>query len=316
MKAIKDIMRERVMVLDGAMGTYIRKFNLKEYDYHKDKFATHSKKLFGFHEILNLTFPKLIQEIHEKYLKAGADFIETNTFRANDYFLEKYDLKGLAYEINFTSAKLAREVANKYSLIRRNKPRFVLGAVGPVPDKLEPEQYKSIYSQQLKGLLAGRVDGIIFETFTDPDNLLAAVETLNQIMSRRERTLPVFVSTTVAKPDDRLMLDKSFLARLVESNKWLDFVAVGENCGFGPEEVYTHIKILSQETDLPVIAYPNAGVVRKQPLSPPEFVAVVKKYLDEGLVNIIGGCCGTTPETIELLSNLVKQYQPRPFAGK
>ncbi len=313
MKSIKDILPERLMVLDGAMGTYIRKFNLKEYDYHKDKFATHSKKLFGFHEILNLTYPKLIQEIHEKYLKAGADIIETNTFRANDYFLEKYDLKGLAYEVNFTSAKLAREVANKYTLIRRNKPRFVLGSVGPVPDKLDESEYKSIYSQQLKGLLAGRVDGIIFETFTDPQNLYSAMATLNEIMSKRAKKIPVIISATVATPDDNLFLDKEYVDKLLLDNPFLDVIAVGENCGYGPDQVYGHIKQLSQAVKLPIIAYPNAGVVHKEPMSAPEFAAFVKKYLDEGLVNIIGGCCGTTPDTIELLSRLVKDYSPRPF---
>ncbi len=314
MKTIKDILQEKIMLLDGAMGTFIRRFNLREYDYHKDKFATHSKNLFGFHEILNLTYPRLIQEIHEKYLKAGADLIETNTFRANDYFLEKYDLKGLAYEINFTSAKLAREMANKYTLIRRNKPRFVLGAVGPIPDKLDFDQYKSIYSQQLKGLLAGKVDGIIFETFTDPDNLRAALATLNEIMEKRSRAIAVFVSATVSKPDDSLMLDKDFVEQLVKENGSLNILAVGENCGYGPDQVYDHIKRLSQETTLPIIAYPNAGVHHKEPMSPPQFVAFVKRYLDEGLVNIIGGCCGTTPETIELLGKLIADYKPREFS--
>ncbi len=313
MKKISDILPERIMVLDGAMGTYIRKFGLKEYDYHKNKFATHSKNLFGYHEILNLTYPKLIKEIHEKYLKAGADLIETNTFRANDYFLEKYDLKGLAYEINFTSAKLAREIADKYTFIKRSKPRFVMGSVGPVPSKLTKDEYKLIYSQQFKGLLAGHVDGIIFETFLDPDNLYAAVETLNEIMQRRSRTLPVIISATVEKPDDEFFMNKEFVGRLVENNTALDIIAVGENCGYGPEEVYTHIKTLSQEIDLPIVAYPNAGIHHKEPLSPAEFVAFVKKYLDQGLVNIIGSCCGTTPETTRLLDSLAKDYTPRKF---
>ena len=144
---------------------------------------------------------------------------------------------------------------------------------------------------------------------------MAALQTLNEIMEKRQRTFPVIVSATVSTPDESLFLDKDFVTQMTESNKWLEFIAVGENCGFGPEEVYEHIKKLSKEIDLPIIAYPNAGIGHKQPLSAPEFAAVVKKYLDERLINIVGGCCGTTPDTIELLNKLVKQYDPRTFSG-
>jgi len=313
MKSIKSELLKKILVLDGSYGTYIRKFNLKKYDYHKSRFLSHSKNLFGFHEILNLTNPKLIQEIHEKYLRAGADIIETNSFRANEYYLAKYDLSGLAYEINLTAAKIAREQANKYSMLNRSKLRYVFGSIGPVHEILTSEQYKQVYSQQIKGLLAGRVDGILFETFVDSDNLYYALLTLNEILEKRSKSIFVILSATVKNPNNSLFLNKDFIKRVSEEFKNLDIIAVGENCGFGPKNVYTHIKELSKEVNLPIIVYPSLGLSGKETMSISEYLVYLKKFLDDELVNIIGGCCGTTPKTIEHISKLVKDYKPRAF---
>ncbi len=308
-----DILSRRVLVLDGAMGTFIKKYNLRKFDYHKNRFVDHKTDLFGLNEVLNLTYPDLIKEIHEKYLKAGADIIETNTIRANEYFMEKYDLQGLSYEINFTAAKLAREVATKYSLIRRNKPRFVFGSVGQTKEEISQDDAELIYSQQFKALIAGKVDAILFETFISPEVLLNALKVLDDILKKRGKTYPVVISATVTDENDSLFVDTGLVDEIRERFTNIKLVAVGENCGLGPEEVLRNIRSLSSQVDLPVIAYPNAGLTYDEPYTAAQFAAVAKKFLDEELVNIIGGCCGTTPEYIELIANLAKDAKPRPF---
>ncbi len=314
MKKLADLLKERVLVLDGAMGTFIQKYNLRKFDYHKSRFQDHNVELFGFHEILNLTYPDLIKEIHEKYLKAGADIIETNTIRANEFYLAKYELQGLSYEINLASAKIAREIATKYSLIRRNRPRFVFGSVGPVEGELDPEAAKQIYSQQLKGLIAGKVDAIVFESFTSARNLEYALAVLNEILEKRNRSFDVVLSATVAKRDGKIFLTGDFLRALREKYNKVNILAAGENCGIGPEEVLRDIRVLSKDIDLPVIAYPNTGTDYDEPYSAAQFAAIVKRFLDEQLVNIIGGCCGTTPEYTELIDKLAKNAKPRSFS--
>ncbi len=315
MKSLKDILAERILLLDGALSTFIEKYNLREYDYHKNRFINHSKNLYGFHEILTFTDPRFIQEIHEKYLKAGSDIIVTNTFRGNEYYLDQYDLKGLSYELNFTAGKLAREVAGKYSIIRRNKPRFVFGSVGPVPADVPMEDYKQIYGQQIKGLLAGNVDGIILECFDSEQGLLQVITVLEEIMQKRKRKIYVILAANV-NDEGKFFISNDFITRVEEKVNFVDILAVGQCCGRGPDRIFKDIKELSASVNYPIVVCPNADTgEEEEKLSAPEFAALIKRFLDEKLVNIIGGCFGTTPEYIEILANLIKNYQPREFTA-
>jgi 5-methyltetrahydrofolate--homocysteine methyltransferase len=272
---------------------------------------SHSTDLTGFYEILNLTYPELIKEIHEKYLKAGADIIETNTHKANEFYLKQYDLQGLSYEINFTAAKLAREIATKYTMIRRTKPRFVFGAVGPIDEELDENLAEVYYSQQFKGLIAVKVDAIVLETFIKESTLRKALEVLNSILQRRNKKFYAVISVTVTDEKDKLFISQELLDEYRQIFPYVEILAVGENCGLGPEEVLINIRELAQRINYPIIAYPNAGLTYDEPYTATQFAAVAKQFLDEQLVNIIGSCCETTPEYTELLANLVKQAKPR-----
>ncbi len=310
-----DIMQNKVLVLDGSTRTYVmQKYNLKKYEFHKNRFMNHKVDLYGFVEILNITYPEIIKEVHEKYLKSGADIIRTNTHSANEYFLHQKLLDGLSYEINYASAKLAREVAAKYSLITRNKPRYVFGTIGPIEaGKGEQVNYEQVYLQQIKGLLAGRVDALLLECFTNLRNLFAVLDVINSVMEKRMKQVWVAIAVTKRDATQDLILTEGVINEIEREFPRLKILAIGENCGLGPEEVFRDILEFSKQMTYPIIAFPNNGLTYDMPYSAAQFGALAKRFMDNKLVNILGGCCGTTPEYTEIISKLAKDAEPFQF---
>lgn len=326
-KDIRKELEKRVLVLDGAMGTMIQKYNLSETEFRGEEFENHKYNLKGLNDILCITKPELIAEIHEKYLKAGADIIETNTFNANRISLKDYGLEDRAYDLNYNAAKLAREQAAKYSNITRHKPRFVAGAIGPTnktasmsPDVNDPskreisfDELVKAYEEQVKGLLAGKVDILLVETIFDTLNAKAALFAIQSVFEKRKKVFPVMVSGTITDKSGRTLTGQTvegFLNTL--SN--IDLLSIGFNCSFGAKDLFPHIEELSHKAPFYISAYPNAGLPNELGLydeSPEKMQEQMTEFTKNKVVNIIGGCCGTTPEHIVKLVDIANKAMPR-----
>jgi len=326
-KEIQQELKTRVLVLDGAMGTMIQKHNLTEKDFRAEKYINHKHNLKGCNDILSFTQPHIIKDIHEKYLKAGADIIETNTFNANKISLSDYGLENDAYELNYIAAQLAREMATKYSTITRNKPRFVAGAIGPTnktasmsPDVNDPSKREvsfddlvEAYTEQVKGLLAGNVDLILIETIFDTLNAKAALFAVQSVMEKRNRIFPVMISGTITDKSGRTLTGQTVEAFL-NSLSHIDLLSIGFNCSFGAKDMYLHIEELSNKAPFNISAYPNAGLpneLGQYDETPQKMLEQMKDFTKNKIVNIIGGCCGTTPEHIKKLAELAAKAKPR-----
>jgi len=322
---IKDIIKERILVLDGAMGTMIQRFKLKEPDYRGERFKDFERDVKGNNDLLSLTQPDIIRSIHKDYLEAGADIIETNTFNANAVSLSDYRMESLAYEINKASAIIAKEVAQTYST--KDKPRFVAGSIGPTnrtasmsPDVNDPgfravsfDDLVKAYSDQIKGLIDGGVDLLLIETVFDTLNCKAAVYAAKEIFSSTGITLPLVVSGTITDASGRTLSGQTLEAFYI-SISHADFFCVGLNCAMGAAQLKPYLQELSKMADCYVHVYPNAGLPNQfggYDETAKQMAAIVEDYLKEGLVNIIGGCCGTTPEHIKILSEIALKYKPR-----
>jgi 5-methyltetrahydrofolate--homocysteine methyltransferase len=319
-------MKERIMVLDGAMGTMIQGYNLNEDDFRGDEFKDHPKPLKGDNDLLCLTKPDIIYEIHRKYFEAGADFSETNTFNGTSISQSDYGLEHLVYRINKAAAEIARRAAKDVEEAT-GQPRFVVGAVGPtnrtlsVSPSVERPDFRNItfdelvdsYSEQCRGLLDGGADVLMVETIFDTANSKAALYAIDQLFETMYTPIPVFVSGTIVDKSGRTLsgqTSEAFLFSVTHSRP----LCIGLNCALGATEMRPFIQNISRSTEAFVICYPNAGLPNAlggYDESPEVMAAHLKSFAQDGLVNLVGGCCGTTPEFIKAISEAVKGIPPR-----
>jgi 5-methyltetrahydrofolate--homocysteine methyltransferase len=324
---LSEILRQRILLLDGAMGTMIQGYHLTEKDYRGERFSGHPSALKGNNELLSLTQPGIIEEIHGKYLEAGSDIIETNTFNANGISMSDYQMEDLVYELNFTSAQIARRAADKFTKQNPEKPRFVAGSIGPtnktasMSPKVEDPGFRSInfddlisaYSTQIKGLIAGGADMLLIETIFDTLNAKSALFAATEILEEKNLDLPIMVSATVVDASGRILTGQTIDAFLI-SVAHASLFSIGLNCSLGARDMLPAIKNLANKSDLFISVYPNAGFPNQfgQYEETPDIMAgQLKDFVEQGLVNIVGGCCGTTPEHIRAFSNIIANYQPR-----
>ncbi|SMB84939.1 methionine synthase (B12-dependent) [Hymenobacter roseosalivarius DSM 11622] len=322
-----DILQQRILVLDGAMGTMIQRHPLTEEDFRGARFADHPKPLRGNNDLLSLTRPDIISGIHAEYFAAGADMVETNTFSGTTIAQADYGLEHLAYELNYESARLAREVADEFTAREPHKPRFVAGAVGPTnrtaslsPDVNRPgfravtfDELATAYLEQVRGLVEGGSDTLLIETIFDTLNAKAALYAVQKYFDEGGKVVPVMISGTITDASGRTLSGQTVEA-FWNSISHLPLLSVGLNCALGADQLHVYVKELSRIADVHVSAYPNAGLPNAfggYDESAQEFASVVENYLKEGIVTVAGGCCGTTPQHIAELAKLAEKYQPR-----
>ncbi len=324
---IREILRERILVLDGAMGTMIQRYKLEEKDFRGDRFKDHPSPLKGNNDLLSITQPQIIKEIHRKYLEAGADIIETNTFSSTTIAQADYHLESIAYELNFESAKIAKEVADEFTRRELDKPRFVAGAIGPTnktasisPDVNNPgyravtfDDLRIAYKEQTKGLLDGGADLLLVETVFDTLNAKAALFAIQELFEEIGKEVPVMISGTITDASGRTLSGQTTEAFLV-SVSHVPLLSVGLNCALGAAQLRPYLQVLNENAPFFVSAYPNAGLPNAfghYDQGPQEMGEQMEEFLKEGLVNIVGGCCGTTPDHIKVIAELAKKYKPR-----
>jgi len=329
-----SIAKKKVLILDGAMGTMIQRYQLSEEDFRTPDLASHPKPLKGNNDLLSLSRPDVVKAIHAAYLEAGADILETNTFSGTSIAQEDYGLQHLAYQINFQSAKIAREVADDFTAKNPDKPRFVAGALGPTnktaslsPDVNDPgyraisfDQLAEAYQEQIKGLLDGGADILLVETIFDTLNAKAALYAIQEVFEKRniplnpeEGGIPIMISGTITDASGRTLSGQTTEAFLI-SVSHVPLFSVGLNCALGAKELRPYLKVLAENTPFYVSAYPNAGLPNEfgqYDQGASEMATQVEEFLKEGHVNILGGCCGTTPEHIAAIAKLAEKYQPR-----
>jgi 5-methyltetrahydrofolate--homocysteine methyltransferase len=330
LQAVKD----RILILDGAMGTMIQRYTLTEEDFRTPALKEHPKSLKGNNDLLSLSRPDIIRAIHLEYLEAGSDIIETNTFSGTTIAQEDYGLSHLAYAINFESTKIAREVADAFTETTPDKPRFVAGAMGPTnrtaslsPDVNDPgyraitfDQLAEAYAEQVRGLLDGGSDLILVETIFDTLNAKAALYAIQEVyeersipLDAREGGIPIMISGTITDASGRTLSGQTTEAFLI-SVSHVPLFSVGLNCALGAKELRPYLKVLAQEAPFYVSAYPNAGLPNEfgaYDQGANEMADQVRTFLKEGMLNILGGCCGTTPDHIRALAQLAAEYSPR-----
>lgn len=326
-KTIKEILNKRIMIIDGAMGTMIQKYHLSEEQYRGERFKDIDQLVKGNNDLLCLTQPQIISEIHKQFLEAGADIIETNTFNAQSISMEDYKMKDLVYEINLEAAKIAKQAAQEYTDKNPDKPRFVAGAVGPTnrtaslsPDVNNPG-FRAVtfndlcvaYTEQVLALLEGGVDLLLVETIFDTLNAKAALFAINTIKEEKGLDIPVMVSGTITDASGRTLsgqTPEAFWNSLSHAN----ILSIGLNCALGAKDMMPHISDISKVSWVYTTAYPNAGLPNEfgqYDESPEAMANVVEEFMKEGWVNMIGGCCGTTPEHIKAIADKAKNYAPR-----
>jgi 5-methyltetrahydrofolate--homocysteine methyltransferase len=319
-------LKHRVLVLDGAMGTMIQQYKLTETDYRSERFADVKANLKGCNDLLVLTKPEIIAEIHEHYLEAGADIIESNTFNATSVSLADYDLQNLAYELNVEAAKLARQCADKFTTKNPQKPRFVAGSIGPtnrslsLSPKVEDPGFRAItfdemaaaYAEQAEGLIVGGVDVLLVETVFDTLNAKAALFAIQNVFEKLGKTLPIMVSVTLEKSGRNL--SGQTISAFVESLSHMPLLSIGLNCSFGAKQIFPYLQELSKISPFYTSVYPNAGMPNQlgEYDETPETMAIhIEAILKNQLVNIIGGCCGTSPAHIAKYGDIIAKYEPR-----
>lgn len=329
---MRQQIKERILVLDGAMGTMIQQYNLTESDFRGERFREIQGQLKGNNDLLCLTRPDVIEEIHRRYLEAGADIIETNTFNATRVSMADYHMQDYCREINLEAARLARRLADEYTQKNPEKPRFVAGSVGPTnktcsmsPDVNNPafraltyDELLEAYCEQMEALIEGGVDAILIETIFDTLNAKVAIQAAELSMQKMGRKLPLMLSVTVSDIAGRTLSGQTLDAFLA-SVQHAELFSVGLNCSFGARQLKPFLEQLAKRAPYYISAYPNAGLpnsLGQYDQSPEEMAAEVKEYIDEGLVNIIGGCCGTTEEYIARYQDLIKDAKPHTPAPK
>lgn len=315
------------MILDGAMGTMIQRHKLEEADFRGEILKDHSHPLKGNNDLLSITRPDIIKDIHRQYFEAGADIIETNTFGSTTVAQADYHLEHLVYQINCQAAKIAREVADEFTKKEPHKPRFVAGSMGPTtklasmsPDVNNPG-YRAIsfdelvvaFKEQAKGLLDGGADLLLPETITDTLNVKAALFAIQELFEETGKQVPVMVSGTITDASGRILSGQTAEAFLI-SVSHVPLLSIGFNCAMGASALRPYLKILSDKAPFFISAYPNAGLPNEfgqYDQTAIEMGNEVEEYLREGLVNILGGCCGSTPDHIKRLAEIAAKYKPR-----
>ncbi|MBK6525484.1 MAG: homocysteine S-methyltransferase family protein [Crocinitomicaceae bacterium] len=325
MNDIREILKHRILVLDGAMGTMIQRYKLEEEDFRKGWFENHPKPLKGNNDLLVLTRPDIIKAIHREYLEAGADILETNTFSGTTIAQADYGLEKYAYDINYHGAKIAKEVCEEFNQKDPSKPRFVAGSIGPtnvtlsISPHVNDPGYRSTtfdkmviaYEEQVKGLIDGGADVLLIETIFDTLNAKAALFAVQNVQEKLGTKLPIMVSGTITDASGRTLSGQTAEAFLV-SVQHADLLTVGLNCALGASTLRPYLQVLKKNAPFAISAHPNAGLPNEMGHydETPEMMAKqIKTFLDEGLVNIVGGCCGTTPAHIKAIADLVKTYQ-------
>jgi len=319
METLRNALNNRILVLDGAMGTMIQRHNLTENDYRGKRFADWKTELKGNNDLLVLTQPEIIYNIHCQYLTAGADIIETDTFNAQRVSMADYQMSDLVREINLEAVKIARRAADEFTAQNPEKQRFVVGSVGPTnkslslsPDVANPslrtisfDELAAAYQEQALALIEGGVDALLIETIFDTLNAKAAIFAAQNAMIKANKKVELMLSATVADLSGRLLAGQTIEAFLT-SISHAEPLSVGLNCSFGAKEMLPFLQELSEKSPFFVSAYPNAGMPNQLGVydQTPEIMASqIKKYIENQLVNIVGGCCGTTPEHIALMCN-------------
>jgi len=322
MQNIKDILKNRILILDGAMGTMIQRYTLTEDDFRKGWFENHDFPLKGNNDLLSLTRPDIIKAIHAEYLEAGSDIIETNTFSGTSIAQADYKLEKFAYDINYHSAKIAKAVCEEYTKQNSNKPRFVAGSIGPTnrtlsisPDVNDPgyrniefDELVTAYEEQVKGLVDGGADLLLVETVFDTLNAKAALFAIENVAEEKSIRLPIMVSGTITDASGRTLSGQTTEAFLI-SMQHADLLSIGLNCALGADAMRPYLKTLKQKAPFYVSAHPNAGLPNEMGEydETPEIMGEqIKTFINENIVNIIGGCCGTTPEHIKVMADIVE----------
>ncbi len=321
-----EILQSRILILDGAMGTMIQRYGLTEADFRGERFTDFPVLLKGNNDLLSITKPNVIEEIHRAYLEAGADIVETNTFNANAISMQDYRMKDLVREMNLASARLARKCADEFSKKTPNKPRFVAGSIGPtnktasMSPNVENPMYRSVtfdemkaaYKEQMEALIEGGVDMLFIETVFDTLNAKAAIFAAKEIAEETGKNTPLAISVSLSDKAGRTLSGQT-LGAFITSVAHAEPLALGLNCSFGPEEMLPYLKEVARTSPFFVVAFPNAGLpnlLGEYDETPERMAAAIKTFIDEGLVNIIGGCCGTTPAHIAQYVDLVKDKTP------
>jgi len=329
MVKIQEILKERILVLDGAMGTMIQRHRFTEADYRGERFKDWKQPLQGNNDLLSITQPQAIKEIHALYFEAGADIVETNTFSGTTIAMEDYGMENLVYELNYESAKIAKEVANEFTAKNPDKPRFVAGSIGPTnrtasmsPDVNDPgfravtfDQLRVAYKQQVEALLDGGADILLVETIFDTLNAKAALFAIEEVKDERSIDVPIMVSGTITDASGRTLSGQTAEAFLV-SMSHIPMLSIGFNCALGANQLTPHLEVLAKNAAFNVSAHPNAGLPNafgEYDETPEQMAVQIKEFLDKNLINIIGGCCGTTPEHIKAIADLAADYKPRGF---
>ncbi len=327
MSKIYQVIQKRILILDGAMGTMLQAYNFSEEDFRGVRFKDYPTSLKGNNDLLSLTQPKAIAEIHRKYFEAGADIVETNTFSGTTIAMADYNMEDLVYELNYESAIIAKQVANEFTKQNPDKPRFVAGSIGPTnktaslsPDVNRPE-YRAItfeelrvaYKQQVEALIDGGVDVLLVETIFDTLNAKAALFAIEEVKEERNIDIPIMVSGTITDASGRTLSGQTVEAFLA-SISHIQLLSVGFNCALGAEQLRPYLQRLSNETEFFTSAHPNAGLPNafgEYEQTPKEMQKLIEEYLQDSLINIIGGCCGTNPEHIKAIADVAKNYKPR-----
>ena len=324
---LHELLDQRILILDGAMGTMIQNYTLEEKDFRGEEFKDHPSPLKGNNDLLCLTRPDIIKEIHEKYLEAGADIIETNTFNSTSVSQADYGLEHIIYKLNFQAAKIAKEAAAAFSKRDTGKPRFVAGSIGPTnktlsisPDVNDPgfrnitfDELVVAYKEQMRGLADGGADILFIETVFDTLNAKAAIFAALEFFDESEKSLPLMISGTITDASGRTLSGQTTEAFLI-SMSHAPLLSIGLNCALGAKQLRPYLQVLAKNSPFYVSAHPNAGLPNEfgEYDESPEFMASqIEDFLKEGLVNIVGGCCGTTPDHIRAIAELAKKYPPR-----
>ena len=324
---IEKILNERIMILDGPMGTMIQEHSLDENDFRGKRFVNHKEPLKGNNDLLNITKPDLIKTIHRSYLEAGADIIETNTFNSTSISLADYGMEKYAYDFNHAGAKIAKEAKDEFCNKTKDSEVFVAGSIGPTnrttslsPDVNDPA-YRAVsfdnlvycYSEQILGLIDGGVDILFVETIFDTLNAKAALFAIDKIKSEKKLDIPVMVSGTITDASGRTLSGQTVEAFVI-SISHIPLLSIGFNCALGADQLLPYVKRLSKITDTYTSVHPNAGLPNAfgaYDQTATEMSDLIENYLKENIINIVGGCCGTKPEHIRLIAEVARNYKPR-----
>lgn len=328
---LSQALGERILIIDGAMGTMIQNYKLEEQDFRNEQLKDHPFPLKGNNDLLSITRPDIIQAIHRAYFEAGADIAETNTFSSTSIAQADYRLEHMVYDLNYQSAKIAVEAAREFTKKEPHKPRFVAGSLGPTnrtasisPDVNDPgyraitfDKLAEAYTEQIRGLIDGGVDMLLVETVFDTLNAKAALFAINTYFEENNVDVPIMVSGTITDASGRTLSGQTTEAfwNSIQHGK---LFSVGLNCALGAKDLYPYMRELARYADCFVSVHPNAGLPNEfgeYEQTPKQMAAELKEFVRHGYINILGGCCGTTPEHIKEIASMASQYKPRPVGS-